>query len=115
MTLAAEKQKFIDDQRVRDGEGYRYWYRTDRIFSRDGQWFIQTREGVEVGPYGCEFDAELEATALIEKLARTKTNHTRIILSHKLLSDESRLNSAMYTDYVEVVGPEALKGVNFRK
>lgn len=116
MTLAAEKQQFIDDQQVRAGENQRLWYRTGRIYAQNGQWYIQTREGIEVGPYACEFDAELEAVALVDKLARATANHNRVILSHKLLSDHERnLTSQAFTDYVEVVGPEALDGVNFRK
>ena len=118
MTLVAEKQQFIDDQRVRAGEKHRLWYRTGRIFTQGGHWYIQTREGIEVGPYACEFDAELEADALVEKLARVTANQNRIILNHKLLSEHEHdrsLNSGPYTDYVEVVGPEALEGVRFNR
>ncbi|WP_198292182.1 DUF6316 family protein [Teredinibacter turnerae] len=37
---------------VRRGESEdRVWYRSERFFRADGQWYFSTREGVEVGPY----------------------------------------------------------------
>lgn len=44
--------------------------RSERFFKRDGGWYFKTREGIAVGPYSDEFDAELSASLLISRLAQ---------------------------------------------
>jgi hypothetical protein len=44
------------------------WFRSDRVFLSDQQWFFHTREGVDVGPYDSQFEAEIEAGMLKELL-----------------------------------------------
>jgi len=54
----------------RDNEQARVWFRSERVFlsgSRD--WYFQTREGVDVGPYESQFEAEIEAGLLKELLS----------------------------------------------
>ncbi len=45
------------------------WERGDRVFYKDGEWFFQTRERIDVGPYKSQFEAEVEAGLLKELLA----------------------------------------------
>lgn len=53
---------------VRCNERPRTWFRSDRVFLSDGKWFFHTREGVDVGPYDSQFEAEIEAGMLKELL-----------------------------------------------
>jgi Domain of unknown function (DUF6316) len=42
------------------------WFRSDRVFNCNGQWYFHTREGVDVGPYESQLEAEIEASMLKE-------------------------------------------------
>ncbi|MCB1683295.1 MAG: DUF6316 family protein [Pseudomonadales bacterium] len=53
---------------VRENEKRKTWFRSERVFLSDGKWFFHTREGVDVGPYDSQFEAEIEAGMLKELL-----------------------------------------------
>lgn len=53
---------------VRSNERPRTWFRSERVFMSDGRWYFHTREGVDVGPYDSQFEAEIEAGMLKELL-----------------------------------------------
>lgn len=54
----------------RNAEQSRVWFRSERVFfSGESQWYFQTREGVDVGPYESQFEAEIEAGLLKELLS----------------------------------------------
>lgn len=40
------------------------WFRSERVFRVDGEWFIHTREGIAVGPYQDKFAADVDAEVL---------------------------------------------------
>lgn len=109
----------LDELHVRGGERQRHWYRCERVFCADGAWYFHTREGVNVGPYVCQFDAELEAGLLTQKLKQSqKGEATAIIRDHMLdaLGDSGALNTATFTDYlVESGGIEILQREAFRR
>jgi len=50
----------------RSNERPRTWFRSDRVFLSDEKWYFHTREGVDVGPYESQFEAEIEAGLLRE-------------------------------------------------
>ncbi|MEM9620154.1 MAG: DUF6316 family protein [Pseudomonadota bacterium] len=108
-------QNLDDFNQVREGEKYRVWYRGDRIFRMNGQWYFHTREGMDVGPFSCQFDAEMEAGLLINKLRQTPQERVcQVIRSHSIEGQGSpaSLNSPAYTDYlVETGGIELLADV----
>lgn len=53
----------------RNKEQERVWFRSERVFLSGGShWYFQTREGVDVGPYESQFEAEIEAGLLKELL-----------------------------------------------
>ena len=53
----------------RHNEQPRTWFRSERVFlSGQRDWYFQTREGVDVGPYDSQFEAEIEAGLLKELL-----------------------------------------------
>lgn len=98
---------------VRDGEKPRTWYRNDRVFKNKGGWYISTREGVDVGPYTCQFDAEVEAELMIRRLANAEPERARQVVDNQVAaacSGEHLLNTTAYTDYlVEEGGLELLR------
>lgn len=53
---------------MRSNERRRIWFRSERVFLSDGKWYFHTREGVDVGPYDSQFEAEIEAGMLKELL-----------------------------------------------
>ena len=54
---------------TRQNEGRGRWLRSERVFkSGPCNWYLQTREGVNVGPYASQFEAEVEAGLLKEIL-----------------------------------------------
>lgn len=62
---------------VRSNEQPRTWFRSERVFLSNGQWYFHTREGVDVGPYDTQFEAEIEAGMLKELLReRLGTNES---------------------------------------
>ena len=101
-------------QAVRSGEQNQLWYRCERIFKWDEGWYFHTREGVDVGPYRTQFDAEIEAGLLIQVLSQTESENVRKVINAHLMNntgDGGNLNTAFYTDYlVETGGVELLKG-----
>ena len=53
----------------RKDEPPKTWFRSDRVFRADGQWFFHTREGIAVGPYKTRFEAEIDPQASANALA----------------------------------------------
>jgi len=70
-----ETLRLVEPQawRARLGERARQWLRRDRVFLDGTGWHFRTREGIDVGPYGSRFEAEIEADILIARLARDAT------------------------------------------
>ena len=58
----------MSSESVRSNEKSRTWFRSERVFLSDGKWFFHTREGIDVGPYDSQFEAEIEAGMLKELL-----------------------------------------------
>ena len=49
---------------ARQNESPKTWFRSDRVFLSDDKWYFHTREGVDVGPYDSQFEAEIEGGML---------------------------------------------------
>lgn len=50
----------------RNGESSeKSWYRSDRFFSMNGQWFFTTREHLDMGPFISRQEAEIELAVFI--------------------------------------------------
>jgi hypothetical protein len=71
--------------KVRDGEGQKTWYRSERFFHVDGVWLFATREGIDVGPFDSELEAKQHERRLVSLLARARTPEEayRIIYEYK--------------------------------
>ncbi len=57
-------------KRPRLGERPQAWSRIDRIAETAPGWYVRTREGINIGPFSSQFQAEIEASMLVAKLAR---------------------------------------------
>lgn len=47
-------------QSVRSGEQHRTYFRTERIFMSNGEWYFAIRDGAPRGPYNTKKEAEVE-------------------------------------------------------
>ena len=89
----------------RENEPPRLWFRSDRVYRCNGLWYFHTREGVDVGPYTSQHDAEAEATVLKHVLKETPTERSlRVIrefmLDSTAVGDGFDLRDAAFVDYV---------------
>ena len=50
----------------RRDESQKTWFRSERVFNCNGKWYFHTREGIDVGPYDSQLEAEIEAGMLKE-------------------------------------------------
>ena len=55
----------------RNNEKKQTWFRSERVFNCNGEWYFHTREGIDVGPYLSQFDASVDAALLIQKLRQS--------------------------------------------
>lgn len=58
----------LPEERVRQGEPGRRWYRSERFYQVDDAWFLSTREGVNIGPYKSLEEARQAESQLIARL-----------------------------------------------
>ena len=61
--------------------------RTARFVQTDEGWFFRTREGIMLGPYGDQFDAELSASLLVAKLAQADPGSDTSRMIHNFMTD----------------------------
>ena len=59
----------------RNGEqGEKLWYRSDRFFVVNNQWYFSTREKIDVGPFGSESSAQNGLGLFIKKMSDDKSD-----------------------------------------
>ena len=79
------------------------WFRSERVFRSDGNWFFHTREGIAVGPYRDKFSAEVDAEMLKPMLKDTSLDEACLIIKEFMLDQGKTLgglNATVFTDYV---------------
>ncbi len=69
----------------REKEEHRTWFRSKRVFLADGQWYFHTREGVDVGPYESQFEAEIEAGMLRELIREDSLDNSLSVIREFVL------------------------------
>jgi len=73
---------------ARSSEQPKTWFRSERVFlSGSDEWFFQTREGVDVGPYESQFEAEIEAGLLKELLVQIENPETIMSIIREFVLD----------------------------
>ena len=71
----------------RSKEKPRTWFRSERIFLVDGRWFFHTREGVDLGPYDSQSEAEIEAGMLRELMRESATADDSLAVIREFVLD----------------------------
>ena len=90
------------EHRVSDQES-RTWFRSDRLFRSNGSWFFHTREGIAVGPYKSQFEAEIDVGMLKTLLEDVDAERALMIVRAFMLDAEEALgglNADVFTDYL---------------
>lgn len=96
----------------RRNESPRTWFRSDRFFRSNEQWYFHTREGVTVGPYLTRFEAEVDAGLLLALLRDTPPERARTAIREFVLGSGGELdysNDPAFTDYLTSEGSSALR------
>ena len=96
----------------RRNEPPKTWFRSDRLFRVDGEWYFHTREGIAVGPYRSQFEAEVDVGMLKALLRATPPERAIAVIREFVLDSNTTvggLNDATFTDYVQREGIDALK------
>ncbi len=90
--------------RRHDAASNRTWFRAERVFRCNGDWYFRTREDIDVGPYATEFEAQVESSILKDSLkqAASQAEACRIIREFLLesVSLSRDLDRRAYVDYV---------------
>jgi hypothetical protein len=85
----------------RKDEAPRTWFRSKRIFCEKSEWFIRTREGLDVGPFATRTMAEDEADALQATLEVTRPENVEAAVQGYLLNAQLPADDlGALTDYV---------------
>lgn len=87
------------------------WFRCDRFFRSDGQWYFHTREGAAVGPYESRFEAEVDAGRLLALLRDATEDEAPRLIRDFILGAGGNLdyvNDPAFTSYVTGEGRGAL-------
>ena len=69
----------------RENEKHRIWFRSERIFSCNDKFYFHTREGIDVGPYDSQFEAEIEAGMVKELLKDIQTGPAAIAVIREFI------------------------------
>jgi len=86
----------------RKNEPPKTWFRSDRVFRSNGTYYFHTREGIDVGPFASEFEAQVESSILknVLKDARTKAAAISAIREFMLDARTSSSDLSSFTDYL---------------
>ena len=68
------------------------WFRSERVFLSDEKWFFHTREGVDVGPYDSQFEAEIEAGMLRELLREREAKGDAELLREREVKGDASIS-----------------------
>ena len=83
----------------RKDEEPKIWFRSERVFRVDEEWFIHTREGIAVGPYSDKFAADVDAEVLKSLLVEAEDEaEAREIINEFLLGGGKNLEGIHVQD-----------------
>jgi Domain of unknown function (DUF6316) len=97
-------QAFRSDQvamKYRKNESPKTRFRSERVFRANSLWYFHTREGIDVGPFNSEFEAQVEASILKNLLKDKPSAEAKAAIRDFILdiaNGSSNLKSL--TDYV---------------
>ncbi len=96
----------------RRDERSKTWFRCDRVFHTNGRWYFHTREGIDIGPYESQLEAEIEAGMLKELIKNSGVNGESLAVLRDFILESFSLGrplNVMVRDTAEhiVVSPPA--------
>jgi hypothetical protein len=86
---------------ARSNEQPKTWFRSDRVFLSNGKWYFHTREGVDVGPYDSQFEAEIEASMLKELLRDCGPAHPPMAVIREFVLDSYVMGRPLSPNFSE--------------
>ena len=87
----------------RSKEDPRTWFRSERVFLVDGRWFFHTREGVDVGPYESQFEAEIEAGMLKELMRERGSSNDALDVIREFVLDSYAMGRPLTPNFREAL------------
>ncbi len=93
----------------RRNESSKTWFRSDRVFHCNGEWFFHTREGIDVGPYDSNFEAEIEAGLLKELLKTLRDEDAPIATIRDFILDSFSWGRPLSATYSEESNVDSLR------
>jgi len=90
----------------RRNERAKTWFRSHRIFRSEANWYFHTREGIDVGPFRSEFEAQVESSILKNVLKDVGTSTAALAAIREFVLDARTASCDLkaFTDYVEKEG-----------
>jgi hypothetical protein len=87
----------------RHKEEPKLWFRSERFFRCNGNWYFHTREGFAVGPYQTRIAAEVDAGLLIDQLRNTPADRAVTVIRDFIMHTGGELdyvNDPAFTGYL---------------
>ncbi len=91
----------------RNKEAPKLWFRSERFFRSNGNWYFHTREGFAVGPYQTRVAAEVDAGLLIDQLRNTPTAQAVTVIRDFIMhmgGDLDYVNDPAFSSYLVFEG-----------
>jgi hypothetical protein len=85
---------------ARSNERPQTWFRSERVFLSDGKWYFHTREGVDVGPYDSQFEAEIEA-GMLKELLRERPESDPLAIIREFVLDSYEMGRPLIASFGE--------------
>lgn len=95
----------------RRNESGKTWFRSERVFNTNGRWYFHTREGVDVGPYESQLEAEIEAGMLKELIKNSQLDGEALTVLRDFILESFTLGRPLNvmiadgTEHIELEGP----------
>ena len=96
----------------RQNEEPKTWFRSERFFRSDDKWYFYTREGITVGPYRTQFEAEVDAGMLKARLKDAPETMALSTIREFVMncdSDQDYINDPAFTSYLTDEGTSVLR------
>jgi hypothetical protein len=99
---ASEWELAMNRRKNDDNVNKKVFFRSERVFRANGSWYFHTREGIDVGPFNTEFEAQVESSILKNILKDAKDRSHAIASIREFLLDArtSGINLSGFTDYL---------------
>lgn len=89
---------------ARHSERPRTWFRSDRVFLSNNEWYFHTREGVDVGPYPSQFEAEIEANMLRELLKPVGRGEPSLGVIREFVLESYSMGRPLAPNFTRMIG-----------